>query len=28
MRPKELCEHLGLQPVDIEKLAADINPFC
>lgn len=27
MRPKELCEHLGLQLLDIEKLAAEINPF-
>src|SRR3990172_1635709 len=25
--PKELCEHLGAKPTDIEKLAAGINPF-
>jgi hypothetical protein len=27
MAPKELCETLGLPPTDIEKLAAQINPF-
>lgn len=27
MTPKELSEHLGLQPLDIEKLAAEINPL-
>lgn len=27
MTPKELCEHLNVQPTDIEKLAAAINPF-
>jgi len=27
MTPKELCEHLRLESSDIEKLAADINPF-
>ena len=27
MTPRELCEYLGLQPTDIEKLAAGINPL-
>jgi hypothetical protein len=27
MTPKELCDRLGLEPTDIEKLAAAINPF-
>jgi hypothetical protein len=27
MTPKELGEHLGLQPVEIERLAEEINPF-
>jgi len=27
MTPKELGEHLGLQPVDIERLAGEINPL-
>jgi hypothetical protein len=27
MTPKELCQDLGLQPTDIEKLAAVINPL-
>jgi len=25
--PKQLCERIGLPPSDIEKLAAEINPF-
>ncbi len=27
MTPKELCEHLGAQPTDIEQLVADTNSF-
>lgn len=27
MTPKELGDHLGLQPIDIGKLAEEINPF-
>ncbi len=27
MFPKEICEQMGLGPVDIEQLAATINPF-
>ncbi len=25
--PRDLCEHLGLQPIDIDELAAGTNPF-
>jgi hypothetical protein len=25
--PKELCEQIGLPPLDIEAFAAEINPF-